>query len=162
MPHVHRLHDSFSPAQQAQTYYNNLTKLVKYHMALRDPKREDPEIRTDLTELRAEVTHARTHAHTHTRIHTGRRGEKDHLWGSRHRKGCAADRKNEVGRVDLHRYRDGMAPSSCQPCHSVRATAKLSRCLLPPPHCLIYSRCLHDCLIACSRPFCTAAYRAAE
>lgn len=52
---LNRLHDSFSPAQQAQTYYNNLTKLVKYHMALRDPKREDPEIRTDLTELRAEV-----------------------------------------------------------------------------------------------------------
>lgn len=36
-------------------YYNNLTKLVKHHMALRDPKREDSELRTDLCELRSEV-----------------------------------------------------------------------------------------------------------
>jgi hypothetical protein len=37
---------SMSPSsEQAQPYYKNLTPLVRRHMALRDPKRKDPEIR---------------------------------------------------------------------------------------------------------------------
>ena len=52
---IHGLHSAFSPSQQAQMYYNNLTTFVKHHLALRDPKRVDSELRTDLCELRTEV-----------------------------------------------------------------------------------------------------------
>jgi hypothetical protein len=52
---LHRLDSSYSASQQAQIYYNNLTPLVRRHMALRDPKRKDPEIRDDLDEVRQEA-----------------------------------------------------------------------------------------------------------
>jgi hypothetical protein len=52
---LHRLDSSFSDSQQAQTYYNNLTPLVRRQMALRDPKRKDPEIHTNLDEVREEA-----------------------------------------------------------------------------------------------------------
>jgi hypothetical protein len=52
---LHRLDSSYSASQQAQIYYNNLTPLVRRHMALRDPKRKDPEIRDDLDEVRQET-----------------------------------------------------------------------------------------------------------
>jgi hypothetical protein len=52
---LHRLDSSYSASQQAQIYYNNLTPLVRRHMALRDPKSKDPEIRDDLDEVRQEA-----------------------------------------------------------------------------------------------------------
>lgn len=52
---LHRLDSSFSASQQAQIYNNNLTPLVRRYMALRDPKRKDPEIRDDLAEVRQEA-----------------------------------------------------------------------------------------------------------
>jgi hypothetical protein len=52
---LHRLDSSYSASQQAQIYYNNLTPLVRRHMALRDPKCKDPEIRDDLDEVRQEA-----------------------------------------------------------------------------------------------------------
>jgi hypothetical protein len=46
----------FSAAGKAQMFYNNLTKLVKHHMALRDPQRkEDSELHEDLSTFRHEV-----------------------------------------------------------------------------------------------------------
>ena len=52
---LHRLDSSFSTSQQAQIYNNNLTPLVRRYMALRDPKRKDPETRDDLAEVRQEA-----------------------------------------------------------------------------------------------------------
>ena len=48
----HRLDTHFSAPQLAQRYYNNLTKLVKHHMVLRDPQRKHSEIREDLKDRR--------------------------------------------------------------------------------------------------------------
>jgi hypothetical protein len=45
----HRMHERFSIASQAQQFYNKLPKLVKHHMALRDPMRKNPELRENLS-----------------------------------------------------------------------------------------------------------------
>ena len=52
---LYHLDSTFSPAQQAQMYYDNLPPLIRKHMALRDGKRADPEIRDNLDEVRAEA-----------------------------------------------------------------------------------------------------------
>ena len=52
---LHHIDKMFSPQQQAQMYYNGLTEVVRQHMSLMDPKRADPEIRENLTEVREEV-----------------------------------------------------------------------------------------------------------
>jgi hypothetical protein len=48
---LYHLDSTFSAAQQAQMYYDNLTPLIRKHMALRDGKRADPEIRDDLDDI---------------------------------------------------------------------------------------------------------------
>ena len=52
---LYHLDSTLSPAQQAQMYYDNLPPLIRKHMALRDGKRADPEIRDNLDEVRAEA-----------------------------------------------------------------------------------------------------------
>jgi len=42
---LYHLDSTFSPDQQTQMYYDNLPPLIRKHMALRDGKRADPEIR---------------------------------------------------------------------------------------------------------------------
>jgi hypothetical protein len=49
------MHKQYSVPAQAQMYYDNLPKLLKHHMALYDPKRQDSELREDLSALRQEV-----------------------------------------------------------------------------------------------------------
>jgi hypothetical protein len=51
----HQLDKQFSIDSQAQMFYKKLPKLVKYHMALRDPKRKDSELSENLSELQQEV-----------------------------------------------------------------------------------------------------------